>query len=278
MSDSMQSKSETTPGVHGYWNFLVPQSEDNDREDLWRAYLKDVYRALGIRWRKTGSAGRTLKTDLYDEAICAHDLFSLFAEGSVCMVGTDVSLETAQAASRRLKQTGRAQDLIAVSDARRQAFKAQVFDEILSNSTLDHFSHRGDLLASLAELHRILKPGGVLIITLDNPWNPVVWVRNRLPYRLLSRLGIIPYYMGVTLSPPELMDALESAGFRVADSTVIVHSPRILAIWAGSLIGKTKWKWMKACFVSLLKAMEYTERLPIKSLTGYFVAAKAVKP
>ncbi len=274
----MQNKAETKPGVNGYWNLVVPKSEDNDREDLWRAHLKDVYRALGTRWAKSRSAGRVLKTDLYDEAISPHDLFSLFEDGSVCMVGTDVSMETAQAASRRLKRRGKTQNLIAVSDARRQAFKSQIFDEILSNSTLDHFPGRGDLFASLAELHRILKPGGVLIITMDNPWNPVVWVRNRLPYRLLRRLGIIPYYMGVTLSRPELVDALESAGFRVDDSTVIVHSPRIVAIWASSLIGRTKREWMKSCFVRLLKAMERIERLPSKSLTGYFVAAKAVKP
>ena len=55
------------------------------------------------------------------------------------MVGMDVSLETARSARRRLKQTGRGWNRIAVSDARRQAFKSQVFDEILSNSTLDHF-------------------------------------------------------------------------------------------------------------------------------------------
>ena len=79
-------------------------------------------------------------------------------------------------------------------------------------------------------------------------------MRNRLPYRLLKRLGVIPYYMGVTLSRAELVRALESIGFKVADSTVIVHSPRVLAIWAGSFLGRTKWEWMKAGFVRLLQS------------------------
>jgi len=218
-----------------------------------------------------------LKTDLYDEAVSMHDLFSLFEGASENMVGTDVSFETARIARRRLGQTGRERCPIIISDARCQSFKSQVFDEILSNSTLDHFSNRTDLVASLGELHRILKPGGILIVTLDNPWNPVVWVRNHLPYRFLTWLGIIPFYMGVTMSKSELAEALESIGFEAADSTIIVHSPRALAIWVGSLLGRTKWEGMKACFGRLLRALEGMERFPTKHLTGYFVAVKAIK-
>lgn len=276
MLDSMPNKSEAKLGVAGYWNYVGLESEGNGREDLWRAHLKEVYRALRARWRKEGNIERVLKTDLYDEAVSAHDLFSLFDE-SACLAGADVSFETARAARNRLKQTGRECGRIVVSDARDQSFKSQVFDEILSNSTLDHFSNRSALRASLVELHRILKPGGILIITLDNPQNPVVWVRNHLPYRFLKRLGIIPYYMGVTLSRADLICALQSVGFEVADSSVIVHSPRVLAIWAGSFLASTKWERMKACFARLLKAIEGIERLPTKHLTGYFVAVKAVK-
>ena len=99
-----------------------------------------------------------------------------------------------------------------------------------------------------------------------------------MPYRLLKRLGIIPYYMGVTLSRAELVRALESIGFKVTGSTVIVHSPRVLAIWAGSVLSRTRWEGMKAGLVRLLRAIEYIERLPTKQLTGYFVAVRAVKP
>ena len=274
----MNDKTKIRHGVADYWNSVGSKSKDFNREDVWRAYLREVYRTLGTRWWEGERIGRTLKTDLYDEAVSRHSLVSLFENQSTCMVGMDVSLETARAARRRLEQTGRGWDRIAVSDARRQAFKSQVFDVILSNSTLDHFSNRADLAASLEELYRILKSGGVLIITLDNPCNPVVWVRNRLPYRLLKRLGIIPYYMGVTLSRAELVRALESIGFKVTGSTVIVHSPRVLAIWAGSILGRTRWEGMKAGFVRLLRAIECIERLPTKQLTGYFVAVRAVKP
>ena len=33
------------------------------------------------------------------------------------------------------------------------------FDVVVSNSTLDHFATRGEILVALAELHRVLRPG-----------------------------------------------------------------------------------------------------------------------
>jgi SAM-dependent methyltransferase len=274
----MENKPETKPVVQSYWDFIALKSKDSDREELWRAHMKEVYRKLKERWRKDGRVERALKTDLYDEAVSRHDLISLI--GSECdhMVGTDISFETVQAAKRRLIDTWGGWNQVAVSDARNQAFKSHTFDEILSNSTLDHFPSRTDLMASLAELHRILKPGGSLIITLDNPRNPVVWLRNRLPYRFLKRFGVIPYYMGVTLSVSGLTDALEYAGFKVCDGTVIVHSPRIFAIWTGYLLSKTEREGIKTCFRRLLGAFELLENLPTKHWSGYFVAVKAVKP
>jgi ubiquinone/menaquinone biosynthesis C-methylase UbiE len=180
-------------------------------------------------------------------------------------------------AKRQMTSLGEEGHQIAVSDARRQAFKSQIFDTVFSNSTLDHFSNRPDLLASLGELYRIIKPGGTLLITLDNPQNPVVSLRNRLPYKLLKQIGIIPYYMGVTLSRCELVRALESGGFRICDSTVIIHSPRIFAMWAGYFLGRLKRERLNARFIKLLGFFECLERLPTKHFTGYYVAVKAIK-
>jgi ubiquinone/menaquinone biosynthesis C-methylase UbiE len=201
----------------------------------------------------------------------------VFGNGSEKIVGTDVSLLVARAAKKRMEDQWGGWRKATVSDARQQAFKSNVFDEIISNSTLDHFSGKKDIIESLRELRRVLKPGGTLIITLDNPWNPVVSVRNRLPYRWLKFLGVIPFYMGVTLSRSELIRALESNGFRVEDSTAIVHSPRILAIWAGHILARLGWGRTKAVLHHLLRGFEFLERLPTKSLTGYYVAVKARK-
>ena len=273
----MENDGETRGFGNAYWDAIAAESAGRGREELWRAHLRELYRNLKDRWRQAEKPLCTLKTDLYDEAVSTHNLISLFGTESERIVGTDVSLETARAAKRRMADEWGGWSSIAVSDARRQAFKSSVFDEVLSNSTLDHFADKSHILESLEELWRIMKPGGTLIITLDNPWNPVVWVRNRLPYRLLKAAGLVPFYMGATLSGPELVRALEAKGFRVCDSSAIAHGPRILAIWTGRLLARTPHERIRGGFHRVLRMFERLEALPTKYLTGYYVAVKAVK-
>jgi SAM-dependent methyltransferase len=273
----MEKKTERYRFGKQYWDGIAERPSVENREEVWRAHQKDVYGRLKDRWGGEGRRGRMLKTDLYDEAVSPHDLISLFGSECDCVVGTDVSFEVARAAEQRMAQASAVQCRLAVSDVRHEAFKSHVFDQILSNSTLDHFPDRTDIIASLGEFRRILKPGGTLIITLDNPWNPVVWVRNRLPYRFLKRVGVIPYYMGATLSRPELIRALESSGFRVCGSTAIVHSPRILAILAERLLDGRGGRRIRPCLQRLLWIFERLEGLPTRYVTGYYVAVRAVR-
>lgn len=273
----MRTSPDKEPYGPDYWDSLARKPHVIGSEDFWRAHLQEIYRKLKGRWRGDARPDRVLKTDLYDEAITTHNLIPLFGGRCGRIVGTDVSFETCLAARRRMADEYGGWRSIAVSDARNQAFQANAFDEVLSFSTLDHFTDRRDITESLKELHRILRPGGTLMITFDNPWNPVVFVRNRLPYRLLRLLGVIPFYMGVTLSRPELVHDLESEGFRVCESTAIVHSPRILAIRLGPLLERKGRERIRAFLFRLLRAFETLERLPTKYVTGYYVAVKAVK-
>ncbi len=239
--------------------------------------MKGLYQGLQQRWGPDDRPGRILKTDLYDEAISAHNLVSLFRDRCGHMVGTDVSLEIARAAKRRMADSPDPWHAIVVSDARSLGFRSGAFDAIISNSTLDHFSDKRDITESLRELHRIMRTGATLTITLDNPSNPIIFLRNRLPYRLLRFLGVIPFYMGVTLSRPDLVRALESNGFQACESTAIAHAPRILAIWVGRILERRSGRGIREGFHRLLRAFERLERLPTKYLTGHYVAVKAVR-
>ena len=273
----MGNKPETNISGGHYWDFIDKRSNVEQSEDFWRAHLREVYQVLKARWREESKCGLTLKTDLYDEAISSYNLISLFGSDCEQIIGTDLSFVTALAAKNRITAEWRGEYEIVVSDARKHAFISNIFDRVISNSTFDHFSDKEDLFQSLRELQRILKPGGTLMITLDNPWNPVVFLRNRLPYRWLRSLGLIPFYMGVTLSRPELIHALEANGFKVCDSTAIVHSPRILAIRIGNILDRVGHGRTRAYFHRVLRTFECLEGLPTKYLTGYYVAVKAVK-
>lgn len=273
----MENRTENKERGARYWDAVVTESGVVGSEDLWRAHMQALYEGLQERWTGGARADRLLKTDLYDEAISAHNLITLLAGRSGQVVGTDVSFEIARAARRRLESQASGRCAVSVSDARSLAFRPCVFDAILSNSTLDHFQDEREITESLRELHRVLRPAGALTITLDNPWNPVVFVRNRLPCRLLRFLGVIPFYMGKTLSRPELVRALEASGFRVCESTAIAHFPRIVAIRLGRLLGRKGGGGIRAPFLKLLLAFERLERLPTKYVTGYFIAVKAVR-
>jgi SAM-dependent methyltransferase len=260
-----------------YWSSVVRRFRGRPYEDLWRAYEKWVYQGLMERWIDPSRGGIALKTDLYDEAITSHGLMPLLEQKHESVIGADISVDVAREAKMKMDALGKPGHDAVVSDVRDLAFRSGSFDQITSNSTLDHFNRKEEIIKSIDEVFRVLKPGGLLLITMDNPANPVVLLRNLLPYRLLMRLGVIRFFVGVTVSKTELVRILESSGFRVDDSTAIVHSPRILGIWIGYLLDLLGSDRLKGYFQGFLKICERLERLPTRYFSGYFVAVKAVK-
>jgi hypothetical protein len=123
----------------------------------------------------------------------------------------------------------------------------------------------------------VLAPGGTLLITHDNRANPVVAVRNALPYRLLHRLGVVPYPLGVALAPRRLTALLEQSGFEPGPGTAVMHAPRVLGVGAAAAVERYFGEAAARRLLRLLGACERLERLPTRTLTGYFVAVRAVR-
>ena len=118
-------------------------------------------------------------------------------------------------------------------------------------------------------------PGGQLLLTLDNPTNPIIALRNRLPFPWLKRLGLVPYYVGATYSTRTLAGKLSRMGMEVVRTSAILHFPRVLAVplsRAGRLgVG------VERALTSLFGCFEYLERLPTRALTGHFIAVHAIR-
>ena len=239
--------------------------------------MKEVYNDLIDRWIDGSGRGFGLKTDLYDEAVSSHGLVPLLNLKCESVIGIDVSPDVVMAAKERLDKEWHKKYNVAVSDVRHIALKSESFDYILSNSTLDHFQHSKDMILSLRELCRILKPGGIFVITLDNPSNPLIYLRNILPYWSLKLCRLVPFYMGVTVTERQLINQLKYTGFTVCDSTIIAHCPRIFAIWVGCILNKIGSERMKICSLKLMKMFKCLESFPMRNITGYFIAVKAVK-
>ena len=238
---------------------------------LWRSHSDSVNKALVARWGPAEQMETLLKTDLFDEAV-GDGLSPLLASQANRVVYTDLSLEVHQMA--RCRYPGLR---TVVADVRCLPFVRDTFPGIVSNSTLDHFQSLDDLLASLRELFRVLRPGGQMILTFDNLSNPIIRLRNWLPFRLLKRLKIVPYYVGVTVGPHRLEQFLKENGFEVLETDAIMHCPRVLAILAARWLEKHGAPRGQRFLLRLLMAFERLSRLPTRFLTGYFIAIKAMK-
>ncbi len=253
-----------------YWE-SVGAAWGADRQRLWRMHSDLLNRALLERWLPAQPVEAVLKTDLFDE-MSGDGLYPFLSRRCRAFVGIDIS-----AAISALARSRHGGIRAVAADVRHLPFAAGAFDLVISNSTLDHFASGEEIAASLAELYRVLRRGGELIITMDNLANPAIALRNALPFRLLNRLGVTPYYVGATCGEGGLRRFLEKAGFRVVATDSLLHCPRVIVVAVARLMEKYAPVDAQQRFLRLLPAFERLGRLPTRRLTGYFTAARAIR-
>jgi SAM-dependent methyltransferase len=211
-----------------------------------------------------------LKTDLFEEAYGRDELlFSLPFDGSL-KIGFDVSEATVGRAADRGRGGG---CRFINADVRRLPLTDKCVDIVLSNSTLDHFDTEREIEESLHELARVLKPGGILLVTLDNPRNPLfMLLRAAVPWMGLQ------FRLGKTLPLRKLLRIIDRTGLELQSTGWLIHNPRFLStvlfLMLRRLFGRRAGppiRWLLAAFSKL-------DSLPTRGLTGVFIAACARKP
>ena len=211
-----------------------------------------------------------LKTDLFEEANGDDQLLFDLDLGQSSAIGFDLSRGTAKKA--RARSPIRFWPLFS-ADARSLPLTTGAVDLIVSPSTLDHMASPRDIEEALRELYRVLRPGGCIALTLDNPWNPV--------YPLLRALCATPwgpFKLGCTLSRRELDRMLRNIGFEPFAWQPIIHNPRVFStlyfLALRRLMGDRAEPWVARA----IKLFETLDRLPTRSLTCCFHAVCAAKP
>ena len=202
-----------TAGERAYWDTIAA---DEDRlPGAWRRQARAEHLDLLARWLGV-PRGRWLKTDLYEERDPDRALLPHLPHAE--WTGVDVSPVVAARSGARA----------ATTDVRALPFPDATFDGVLSTSTLDHFDDERDIDGSLSELHRVLRFGGELVLTLDNPQNPLVRLRNTLPPGVARRTGLVPFAVGATYAEDRGRRALEGAGFEVLATEHLLHVPHVV--------------------------------------------------
>lgn len=209
-----------------------------------------------------------LKTDLWNEARGTDILQWAVERGAARVVGIDVALGTIREARRALD--GRALGLVA-ADVRVLPFAGEAFDLVYSMGTIEHFDEHA---AAVAELWRVLKPGGIAIIGVPNRLDP--FLRPLLVW-LLQHMKLYAYGAERSFTRSQLRKLLASAGFVVTAETTLLFMPgwlRRLDLWC-----HTRCRALTAATGALVRPFAWLYRaVPAVRRHGYLVACVGRKP
>ena len=211
------------------------------------------------------NAKQILKTDLFEEAFGDDALLPYFHRSGGQTVGMDISPRVMANAARR----GLSPHSV-VCDVRELPYAEGSFDAIISTSTLDHFANSTDITASLSQCRRVLRPGGILIVTLDNRQNFLDWLM-----RLVYQVGVVPYHIGPSYSMQELKSSLAQVGFTTTDTAALIHNPRIVTTGLVKMLRFARGESADRSIQFLLDMFDGMRNWPTRYRTACFIAARA---
>ena len=254
-----------------YWREIASRWNEKGFPETWQAHRDALHQAIMGRWGPQLKGEAALLTDLFDEAF--GEGLHFFLDSSYRKVlGLDISYTTCQIAKTKhsgLQPVTAEIGCLPLGDG--------TLDAVISISTLDHLESRKKIADALEQIRRVLRKRGLLAMTLDNLANPLVALRNALPFGLLRGLGLIPYEMGATLGPAQLSNCLKKAGFEILSQTAVMHVPRFLAVSLFRLAGGRLTARARERILHCLMCFEVLERLPTRFISGHYLAVLARK-
>lgn len=235
----------------------------------WRARAS-ILRSWIHKAAEGAPDGWALKTDLFDEASGPHHHAGDLGPRHR-FLGIDADLKVVRAAQRRLSLEGRQARLV-VCDVRELPFAAGTLALVLSLSTLDHFEDPEDIEEGLGELMRAMDQRGVMLLTMDNPCNPEVALRARLPDWLLRRLRADSFPLGATLAPGAAEAVFQELGLSIREREYLIHAPRYPLMRLVGFLERRGAKKPADGVERVIRGLEGLGRLPVRALSGHYAS------
>lgn len=250
----------------GFWAEVGENFPDLDGAASTRFYAQNERRLFAEHFPPLAGL-RVLKTDLWDEARNTRILVWAARQGARAF-GVDISRPIVVQARLAFE---REPLHAAVADVRELPFADASFDAVYSMGTIEHFR---DSERALAEMVRVLRPGGRAIIGVPNRHDPFL---RPLLAAALQALGLYSYGYEKSFSRRALKEMLERAGLQVVAETAILFIPGWLRmldlachVWCRPLAAVTG---------ALVWPFAFLDRhLPAVRRHGYLLATVAVKP
>jgi len=189
-------------GTRDVFDRIAPGWYDFRHWSIFRRELEE----LAERWR----GGRLLNLG------CGHGADFLPFRQHFDLYGVDFSAEMLRFARKYSRKFNFSVSL-ALADISRLPYADGSFDRAISVATYHHLKGEGRQ-AGLAELKRVLKPGGEAFITVWNRWQPGFWFKPKeiaVPWRKKAETLYRYYYL---FSYPELERLVRKVGFEVLES------------------------------------------------------------
>jgi len=156
---------------------------------------------------------------------CGDGYYSYLLSGlgiQLNLTGTDLNEEALETAKENLKDKNI--PLIKADLMKKLPFPSNTFDKAVMSEVAEHLP---DDLKGLREVYRIIKPGGILALTVPHQnypflWDPVNWLLERI-FKTHIKSG---FWAGIwnqhirLYSKDQICEVLEKAGFKVEKAEV----------------------------------------------------------
>ncbi|MFV0526921.1 MAG: class I SAM-dependent methyltransferase [Acidimicrobiales bacterium] len=157
---------------------------------------------------------------LLDLGCGAGPLSALLADAGRTTVAGDLSTDMLRFARTRLAGSGHWPHPLLQADTQRLPFPDAAFDGVVALGVISYVPDRG---AALAEIHRILRPGGLLVISYRNRWGRLAFDPDRLARHAghmvrgsaRDRADRAERGAGAFLRPGRIDRLIEAHGFRL---------------------------------------------------------------
>lgn len=223
---SLSAESEDPPGLNDYDSFAEGYTASNETSLANAYYERPAMLAL---------AGDVAGRRILEAGCGSGPLFAALRDRGAIVTGIDKSAGMLEQARRRL---GDDADLRVAELGSPLPFPDDTFDDVTASLVLHYLEDWGP---ALAELRRVLKPGGRLIVSVDHPFAVNLWHRE---------IGLKPDYFATYNFTAEwtaggqsavlrfwtrplhaMTDAFTAAGFRItviSEPAVALETPREL--------------------------------------------------
>jgi len=254
-----------------YWDEVAGKMNNFYVDNPFFRYKKKELMKLIDLWGKIKLSGAVLKTDLYEEALCHDDFLFDLAAYSQDLYGVDISSRMVGLVQKKAEKLNVNLN-VSTQDVRNLQFRDDLFDLIISNSTLDHFP---EIDQALAEFYRVARKDGVMILTLHNKHNPVLYL---LCWVMKNLNRYHDFYTDATYTITEAKTMAQKAGFKVTDTTTIIHILPFLPTIV-NILYRSNFLIFRIMADKLVAFFEFigNKNTFLNNFIGYLIAIKAVK-